>query len=121
MDWRTRFIRIRDGLVYRQVYRTPLPDFPNTAPVRYRVIFSGRVQGVGFRYETALWAQRLALTGFCENLPNGDVLAELQGPRSRIDFYLNFMNHLKRIRIDRQTVTEVAVIPGEQCFLCETE
>ena len=121
MRLKETFVRIRDGLVYRQVYRAPLPDFPNTAPVRYRVVFSGRVQGVGFQYETALWAQRLGLTGFCENLPNGDVLAELQGPRSRLDFYLQFMNHLRRIRIDHQQVTEIPVICGEAGFAAESD
>ena len=35
---------------------------------RYRIIFSGIVQGVGFRYETWAIAQKLQLTGFVENL-----------------------------------------------------
>ena len=51
--------------------------------------------------------------GFCKNLENGDVLVELQGLRSKIDFYVNFMKSLKRIRVDHVTVTELPVTPNE--------
>lgn len=40
---------------------------------RYRV--SGRVQGVGFRFAACAEAQRLGITGWVRNLPNGDVEA----------------------------------------------
>jgi len=110
-------LALRNRHVSNRVSREVLPDFPNTTPVRYRMVFSGRVQGVGFRYETEQLAQRLGLTGICENLPNGDVLTELQGPRSKLDYYLNYMNHRQRIRIDHQTVTEIPVILGEIGFL----
>ena len=44
-----------------------------TACQRYRV--SGRVQGVGFRFAACAEAQRLGITGWVRNLPNGDVEA----------------------------------------------
>lgn len=109
-------IRARDRYVYNQVMNTELPDFPGSAPVRYRMVFSGKVQNVGFRYETELMAQRLGLTGFCRNLENGDVLAELQGLRSKIEFYIGFMQSLKRMRIDNVNVSELPINPEERGF-----
>jgi acylphosphatase len=38
-----------------------------------RVLFRGRVQGVGFRATTAAIASRLHLEGFVRNLPDGRV------------------------------------------------
>ena len=40
-----------------------------------RFVVSGRVQGVGFRYAACVEAQRLGVTGWVRNLPNGDVEA----------------------------------------------
>ena len=43
------------------------------------VIFSGRVQGVGFRYTCHRIAMRYDLTGFVKNLPDGSVELLAQG------------------------------------------
>ncbi|MEM1212582.1 MAG: acylphosphatase [Planctomycetota bacterium] len=48
--------------------------------------FTGRVQGVGFRYTTARLAQRdLRLAGTVENLPDGRVRLVIEGPQNAID------------------------------------
>jgi acylphosphatase len=46
--------------------------------VRRRVYYSGRVQGVGFRYTTQRMAQEHAVAGYVRNLPDGrvELLAE---------------------------------------------
>ncbi|MBL23075.1 MAG: acylphosphatase [Rhodospirillaceae bacterium] len=44
-----------------------------------RVIISGRVQGVGFRYWTEREANKLALDGWVRNLPDGTVEALFAG------------------------------------------
>ena len=49
------------------------------AKVRRQLIFSGRVQGVGFRYRTMYLAQRYGLTGWVTNLWDGRVQMQLQG------------------------------------------
>lgn len=53
------------------------------------IIFSGRVQGVGFRYTTQRAASRYELTGFVRNLSNGTVEALLQGTKANIQACLN--------------------------------
>lgn len=98
---------IRTQYVIRQVQQAVIPVFSPSEICRYRILFSGRVQKVGFRLETTELANRLGLTGFCRNLPNGDVYAELQGERNRIDFLISFMESLKRIRIIRKTIEEL--------------
>ena len=113
MGLKSLFTRARDGYVYRQAMGAPLPSFTDSAPVRYRILFKGRVQKVGFRYETELLAQRLELTGWCINLPDGDVLAELQGCPQRIHFYVDFMKSLKRIRVDSADITPLPLDPAE--------
>jgi acylphosphatase len=50
-----------------------------------RVLYSGRVQGVGFRYTVRQIAQRYAVTGFVRNLSNGKVELVVEGPSSEID------------------------------------
>lgn len=41
--------------------------------VTRRVVYSGRVQGVGFRARTHQLAQGFDVVGFVRNLPDGDV------------------------------------------------
>jgi acylphosphatase len=53
-----------------------------------RVIFIGRVQGVGFRYTAHRIAHRHQLTGFVRNLPDGTVEMLAQGPAGDIDDYI---------------------------------
>ncbi|MBQ9991783.1 MAG: acylphosphatase [Lachnospiraceae bacterium] len=84
---------------------------------RYRVLFSGRVQKVGFRLEVCELAVRLGLTGFCKNLENGDVLAEFQGTEEKINFLISFMESLKRIRITNKVMEKLEVDEGLTGFV----
>lgn len=43
------------------------------------VQFSGRVQGVGFRFAVLQLAKEYDISGFVENLPDGRVLLDLEG------------------------------------------
>lgn len=113
----TRFLRqLRDNYVRKQAQTAILPSFSSQSIRRYRIVFSGRVQRVGFRLETYELAKRLGLTGFCRNLENGDVLAELQGPEDRILFLVSFMEHLRRIKIRKKTITSLDTCPDETLF-----
>ncbi|MDD5195913.1 MAG: acylphosphatase [Candidatus Omnitrophica bacterium] len=46
---------------------------------RYHILFSGNVQGVGFRYTAQNLADKYTLSGWVMNLPNGKVEVELEG------------------------------------------
>ena len=83
---------------------------------QYRVLFAGRVQKVGFRLEVCELAARLELTGFCQNLENGKVLAEFQGPENKIFYLISFMESLKRIKITQKSVKQMKVVNDETEF-----
>jgi acylphosphatase len=51
------------------------------------VFFSGRVQGVGFRYQTVQVAREFEVAGWVQNLPDGRVQLEAEGqPQEVADF-----------------------------------
>lgn len=56
-----------------------------TAVERRRWRFTGRVQGVGFRYRAQYAAQALGLTGWVENNDDGSVTLEAQGTPAALD------------------------------------
>ena len=99
------FKQVRDQYVVAQVEALEIPTFPKGTAVRYRMVFFGRVQKVGFRLAVCELAKRLGLTGFCANRQDGSVEAEVQGTQEQIDFLLRFLRSRKRIRITN-TVTE---------------
>lgn len=52
------------------------------------VFFSGRVQGVGFRYQTLQVARGFEVAGFVMNLPDGRVQLEAEGEKAEIDAFV---------------------------------
>jgi acylphosphatase len=59
----------------------------------YKIIITGRVQQVGFRFYTQQKALDLGITGSVQNLPNGDVMIVAYGNEANM---LNFINWLHR-------------------------
>ena len=47
--------------------------------IRYTVRISGRVQGVGFRQSAVNKAERLQISGYVKNMPDGSVYMEIEG------------------------------------------
>ncbi|MBM3319487.1 MAG: acylphosphatase [Candidatus Eisenbacteria bacterium] len=60
----------------------------NEREVRKRVIVSGRVQGVGFRYHARRAAENHDVSGFVRNLDDGSVEVEAQGLPAEVDAFL---------------------------------
>lgn len=60
---------------------------------RVHLFVSGRVQGVFFRAHTRDLAQRLGLTGFVRNLPDGRVEVVAEGPEEKLQELINFCHH----------------------------
>ena len=52
---------------------------------RLRVVITGKVQGVYFRGATLEEAQRLGLTGWVRNLPDGGVEAVFEGQQDALE------------------------------------
>jgi acylphosphatase len=50
-----------------------------------RVYYSGRVQGVGFRYAAQGLAEDFDVSGYVRNLPGGDVELVAEGPVEQVD------------------------------------
>jgi len=50
-----------------------------------KIIVSGRVQGVGYRYYIARVADDLELTGYAKNLFNGDVEIAAEGKKEFLE------------------------------------
>jgi acylphosphatase len=57
---------------------------------RARLLISGRVQGVAFRWETQRAAEDRRVVGWVRNLPDGRVEALLEGPRSNVNALIDW-------------------------------
>lgn len=64
------------------------------------MIFTGRVQGVGFRYKVCYVARHHGITGFARNEYDGSVTVELQGTKEQIDDLIEILQRDSYIRID---------------------
>lgn len=53
-----------------------------------QVFFSGRVQGVGFRYAALQVAREFEVAGWVQNRDDGRVQLEVEGTREEIEAYL---------------------------------
>jgi acylphosphatase len=72
------------------------------------VCFSGRVQGVGFRYQTLQAAKGFEVSGFVANLPDGRVQLEAEGTADEVrDFIAAVQERMAGyIRKAEQTVAQ---------------
>ncbi len=84
--------------------------------VRRHLKFTGRVQGVGFRYRASYVARSIGLTGWVSNEPDGSVEMEVQGSEEQINRMLSMLNHDAYIRIDRIETMEIPVTESEHGF-----
>lgn len=89
---------------------------PAAERVREHIIFHGRVQGVGFRYQAMYAARSFGLTGWVENLPDGSVEMEVQGTPVAIGKVLTHLGSGHWIRIDDMDVEEIPLAAGERDF-----
>ena len=109
-NWQERY-------VLKQVKNLKTPAFESSKTVRKGVVFSGRVQKIGFRLEVFVLAQKLGLTGWVKNRADKSVQAELQGEVEKIAFLIAFMRGLKRAHVREVEENELPVKSGENGFL----
>lgn len=84
--------------------------------VRNHIRFSGRVQGVGFRYTACCLASGLGLTGWVRNLEDGDVEMEVQGDKEAIRRLTERLKAGRFIRIDAMEMEELPLRTDETQF-----
>lgn len=84
---------------------------------RYYILFKGQVQGVGFRSTLAHLAKIYCLTGYCRNLFDGNVEAEVQGDEKDIDSLLALiLKNQGFIRVDNYHLKRIDIIDNEKFF-----
>lgn len=76
------------------------------------VYFSGRVQGVGFRYTTQRIATGFAVSGYVQNLSDGRVKVVAEGTSEEMVAFLADIQSTMRQNID-DSVSETAAPTGE--------
>ena len=84
--------------------------------LRKRLVFRGRVQGVGFRWRARAAARNAGATGWVRNNFDGSVTMELQGDEAQIDRVVQSLDHDRYIRIDSMEVRRIPVDPEERGF-----
>ena len=83
---------------------------------RYKLIFKGRVQGVGFRYTSKTIADKLDLTGTVENLSNGNVECFIQGSDEDIRQFLEELQSQSYIKIESIEKSETEIKEEESSY-----
>ena len=94
-----------------------IPTFLADEKKRYCVIFSGVVQGVGFRYETWTIAKKLGVTGWVENLSNGDVYLEIQGEENKLQYLINCLKTNRRFYVQNIKIEEMELVEDKEFVL----
>ncbi len=84
--------------------------------VRKHIIFTGSVQGVGFRYRASYAASNVGVTGFVRNQRDGSVEMEIQGTNEQINMVLKLINQSSYIVIDNMVTEDIPLDEHEYGF-----
>ena len=85
--------------------------------LRKQLLFSGDVQGVGFRWRARHAARAVGATGWVRNERDGRVSMELQGTEEQIDQVLDALERGLYIRISDIEVRSLPAEPEERSFV----
>lgn len=83
---------------------------------RRHIVFSGNVQGVGFRYRAYHAAQSLRLTGWVRNEWDGTVEMEVQGSPDSINKMIGMINQGTFVLIENIDMKTIPVDEQERDF-----
>ena len=84
--------------------------------IRRRIVFYGRVQGVGFRYHARYAAELYGCTGWARNEDDGSVTVEIQGTEEQSDKVIHYIGRGTFVRIEGMDVQTLPVNESEQGF-----
>lgn len=108
--------KLKKKYIEMKVSYAEKPNFQETSIVRKHIIFSGKVQNVGFRYETYQLAKGLDLTGWVMNKPDRTVESEIQGGEEKISFLVKHMKSLKRANVNNVEIKRIDLKKDEEVF-----
>ena len=83
--------------------------------MRRKYIFTGRVQGVGFRYRAYYAANHLGLGGWVRNCSDGSVEMEVEGTEEDIDKLIMTLEEDTYIVIENMSYKDIPV-EGQRSF-----
>jgi acylphosphatase len=78
-------------------------------------VFTGRVQGVGFRYTALQVAREYEVSGFVSNLPDGRVLLEVEGRPEEVEAFIAALHERMQgyvRKVERQSRVREAQFAG---------
>ena len=84
--------------------------------IRRRIVLSGWVQGVGFRWRARQAAQLFGCTGWVKNEYDGSVTMEIQGSEEQIDQVILAIEHGTYIRIENMDCCSIPLVSEERDF-----
>ena len=82
-------------------------------PERLQVLFSGHVQGIGFRYTVKQTALGFEVTGWVKNLADGRVELLVEGEREELEAFQAAIPEAGLCRFIRETQAEWSNGTGE--------
>ena len=82
---------------------------------RYYIVYSGQVQGVGFRWTLMQIAHKYNLTGYVRNMDNGNVETEVQG-YGVDEFLKESLQQDFYIVINDYSVKEIDLVANENTY-----
>ena len=85
--------------------------------IRKRIIFTGRVQGVGFRWRAEQAARLYNCTGWCRNDWDGTVTMEIQGTEVKINLVIAAIRCGRYIHVEHMEFSTLPAVPDEKEFI----
>ena len=87
--------------------------------IRKHLIFSGVVQGVGFRWRACHAAQMYGCSGWVRNEWDGSVAMEIQGEPEAIDKVILAVEAGRYVRIENMDSRTIPLVPDARGFRAE--
>ena len=84
--------------------------------IRRHIVFTGSVQGVGFRYRARHAAELYGCTGWVRNEYDGSVVMEIQGTEEQINQVILAVERGTFVRIENMDVSNIPVVEDERGF-----
>lgn len=87
--------------------------------IRKQIVFSGFVQGVGFRWRALNAANSVGASGWVRNEPDGTVMMEIQGSEEMIEHVIASIEAGRYIKIITMKAKTIPAVPGDHGFYAD--